>query len=158
MWTVVPLCYTFPANDARNTAWVEPNAARFPFTSALLRRVPGLRTALFSRLGPRTSLASHQGWAQLSNHVLRVHLALSVPAGGGAPPPCGIVCADEIRFHEQGKALVFDDSQLHSAFNLHASEARVVLIIDLARPAACAPGKAEKGGTAELEAFIKEFH
>jgi aspartyl/asparaginyl beta-hydroxylase (cupin superfamily) len=133
-----------------------------------------LRTALFSRLGPQTTLSTHQGWAQLSNHVLRCHLALSVPSAGAGgeggeggegagmrgalQPPCGLVVGDEIRFHAAGEVLVFDDSLMHSAFNLHASEARVVLIFDVARPAGAAPGSAEKGKTEELEAFIREFH
>ena len=77
---------------------------------------------------------------------------------GALQPPCGLVVGDEIRFHAAGEVLVFDDSMLHSAFNLHASEARIVLIFDVARPAGAAPGSAEKGKTEELEAFIREFH
>jgi hypothetical protein len=187
-WKVVPLCYSFPADDARHTVWVGANAERFPRTAALLRRVPGLRTALFSRLGPRTTLSPHQGWAQLSNHVLRLHLGLVVPgasdggecgkcSGGGdcsgdgdcggggigrgdlppSPPPCGVVVGDEIRFHAEGELLCFDDSLLHSAFNLSARP-RVVLIFDVARPDGCAPGSAAKGNTVELEEFIRSFH
>ena len=30
-------------------------------------------------MGPGTVLAAHRGWADLSNHVLRLHLALEVP-------------------------------------------------------------------------------
>lgn len=168
-WKVIPLCYSFPADDEKNTVWVDVNERRFPRTSSLLRSVPGLRTALFSRLGPNTSLASHQGWAQLSNHVLRCHVTLSLPTSefsttrsnlleSGPPKPCGIIVGEEIQYHELGKVIVFDDSLLHSAFNNHAIEHRVVLIVDIARPSSAPRGSAEKGKTEELEAFIREFH
>jgi hypothetical protein len=167
-WKVVPLCYSFPADDEKNTVWVEVNANRFPKTSSLLRALPGLRTALFSRLGPNTSLASHQGWAQLSNHVLRCHVTLSLPtteseretlnSSSNNNKYCGMIVGDEIQYHEIGKAIVFDDSLLHSAFNNHPSDHRIVLIVDIARPATAPRGSAEKGKTEELEAFIREFH
>ena len=47
-----------------------------PQTYDLLRQIPNIRTALFSRLGPQTTLSNHRGWADLSNHVLRIHLPL----------------------------------------------------------------------------------
>ena len=167
-WKVVPLCYSFPADDEKNTVWVDANEKRFPQTCALLRSIPGIRTALFSRLGPKTSLVSHQGWAQLSNHVLRCHISLSLPVSSpvlehnsndsfSGHPPCGIIVGEEIQYHEMGNVIVFDDSLLHSAFN-KSKENRIVLIVDIVRPATAPKGSAEKGKTEELEAFIKEFH
>ena len=38
-----------------------------------------MRTALFSRLEPNTTLGAHTGWADLANHVLRLHIPLVVP-------------------------------------------------------------------------------
>lgn len=154
-WKVIPFCYTFPADDPSATVWVESAAKLCPFTSALLKRIPGIRTALFSRLGPGTSLTSHQGWAQLSNHVLRCHLGLVVPEGERV---CGMCVDDEIAYHSPGQILCFDDSKIHSAFNHHATGTRTVLIFDVARPAGAAPGCATKGTTKELADFMAHFH
>jgi aspartyl/asparaginyl beta-hydroxylase (cupin superfamily) len=74
-----------------------------------------------------------------------------------SPPPCGVVVGDEILFHAEGELLCFDDSLLHSAFNL-STQPRVVLIFDVARPDGCSPGSADKGNTVELEDFIRSFH
>jgi hypothetical protein len=154
-WKVLPFAYTFPADDPAATVWLPAAEAACPFTAALLRRVPGLRTALLSRLGPATALVPHQGWANLSNHVLRVHLGLVVPGG---PHTCGVCVEDDLAYHTAGGLLVFDDAKVHSAFNHSGSEARVVLIIDIARPPCVAPGGATQGTTAELEEFLAKFH
>lgn len=155
VWRVVPFCYTFPAHDAGATRWVSSSCAALPRLAGTLRRIPGLRTALLSRLGPGTRLAPHSGWAELSNHVLRCHLPLLLPPR--APGSSGVVCGDEARAHEEGVFLCFDDSLVHSAFNDHATLPRVVLIIDIARPAGWAPGSATLGTSAELEGFVKYF-
>jgi len=61
-WTVFPLCHTFPANDVSARKWIEKTCNFVPQTTALLRSLgPTLRTALFSRLEPRTTLGSHTG-------------------------------------------------------------------------------------------------
>jgi len=156
-WRVLPFCYTFPADDLSARTWVAAACAACPRTSELLLGLgPGLRTALLSRLAPHTSLASHQGWAQLSNHVLRLHLPLCVP---GAEHGCsGVIVSDEIRYHKEGALMVFDDSQVHSAFNNHPSLPRMVLIVDIERPPHAAPGSATMGTTPELEAYIAAMH
>lgn len=53
-WSVFPLLHTFPASNVANSQWIEATTAHFPRTTALLRSVPNIRTALFSRLGPGT--------------------------------------------------------------------------------------------------------
>jgi hypothetical protein len=154
-WRVLPLVYTFPADNPSATTWVPAGVRACPFTASVLARLPGLRTALFSRLGPATALAPHTGWAPLSNHVLRCHLALVVPPG---EVTCGVVVGDEIRHHAPGRILVFDDAKPHSAFNHAGAADRVVLIFDLARPDTAPPGDATGGATAELEDFMAHFH
>lgn len=154
-WKVVPFLHTFPATDPSASAWVDKACAACPRTAALLRRIPGVRTALFSRMGPRTALNAHTGWAELSNHVLRVHLPLDVPpAAEGA---CGMIVDDEVRHHALGELIVFDDSHLHSAFNNHPTASRTVLIVDLLRPEGAPPGTATGGTTEELAAFVAYF-
>jgi aspartyl/asparaginyl beta-hydroxylase (cupin superfamily) len=158
-WRVVPFLHTFPATDASKSAWVEAAVRACPRTAALLKRIPTIRTALFSRMGPNTTLSPHTGWADLSNHVLRCHIPLDVPPPpDGAPQPvCGMTVDGETRFHEEGDVLVFDDSHLHTAFNLHPSLSRTILLVDLERPAGYPPGTATGGTTEELEAFMAYF-
>jgi aspartyl/asparaginyl beta-hydroxylase (cupin superfamily) len=154
-WRVFPFCYTFPGDDPSKTVWLQPAETACPRTAALLRRIPGIRTALLSRMGPKTSLATHQGWAMLSNHVLRCHLGLDVPADEANT--CGMVVEDEIRHHATGSVLIFDDSKHHSAFNNHSKATRVILIVDIARPPGLPLGGATGDATEELQSFIDYF-
>lgn len=154
-WKVMPFCHTFPANDPSKTTWLPDSLAAFPFTATLLQRIPGLRTALFSRMGPSTTLTPHQGWAALSNHVLRVHLPLYIPDEGSNP--CGLVVEGEVQHHRSGGFIVFDDSKTHFAFNKHKSENRFVLIFDLVRPPGLPLGTATGDMTAELTGLIDYF-
>lgn len=55
-WTVFPLLHTFPAYCPENSKWVGSTCARCPETVKLLKSIPTLRTALFSRLGPGTKV------------------------------------------------------------------------------------------------------
>ncbi|RYG43190.1 aspartyl/asparaginyl beta-hydroxylase domain-containing protein [archaeon] len=153
-WKVFPFCHTIPSNDPSAQVWL-PAATSCPATSALLRAIPGLRTALFSRMGPQTVLEPHTGWADVSNHVLRCHLPLYVPED--APDTCGIQVEDELRFHKKGQLLVFDDSKIHFAFNAHKSKPRYVLIFDIERPAHIHAGTATGSTTEELKGFIDYF-
>jgi hypothetical protein len=154
LWKVVPFLHTFPANDPGKSLWVEPAVRACPRTAALLRRLPTIRTALFSRMGPNTSLSPHTGWADLSNHVLRCHIPLEVPPGESV---CGITVDDETQFHAENEIICFDDSHIHSAFNNHESLSRTILIVDLERPAGAPAGTASGGTTEELAAFMDYF-
>lgn len=89
---VFPFVHTFPACDESRRTWIESTCSRCPTTSALLRRVPNIRTALFSRLGGGSRISGHRGWADLANHVLRCHLPLKVPSDG----PCGLWVNEEV--------------------------------------------------------------
>ncbi|CAM9599968.1 unnamed protein product, partial [Heterosigma akashiwo] len=128
-WKVFPFAYCFPADDESRLAWVEKTCSYCPKTVEVLKQIPGLRTALFSRLGPGTRLSTHTGWEDLANHVLRAHLGLRVPPGGR----CGLWVEGKVELHEARQINVFDDSKRHKAFNDSAEE-RLVLIVDLARP------------------------
>jgi len=153
-WKVVPLLYTFPAFDPSQSKWVESNCEQCPKTSALLKYIPGIRTALFSRMGCNTRLSCHRGWADLANHVLRCHLTLRVP---DEPDSCGLWVEGEIVHHVVGKLIVFDDSHNHKAFNASTTQDRIVLIFDMARPPNVPLGVAEKGHTEALDQFIGSF-
>ncbi|CAM9691963.1 unnamed protein product, partial [Phaeothamnion confervicola] len=153
-WTVLPFAHTFPAHDASRLTWVPSTCRRCPHTAALLASIPGLRTALLSRLGTGTRLSAHRGWADLANHVLRCHIPI-VPSGDVG---CGLWVEGARRRHRVGEVLVFDDSRLHRAFNESAVGGdRVVLIVDLVRPPSVPLGTAKGGHTAELDGLIDAF-
>jgi hypothetical protein len=154
-WTVFPLCHCFPANIIENRQWVHKTCAFVPQTVQLLQRHlgPVLRTALFSRLDPETTLEAHTGWADLANHVIRCHLPLVVPPGG----VCGTWVDGCIETHEEGRLLCFDDSKVHRAFNYSKGE-RIVLILDLARPNNLPLGTATGGHSDELDQFIAQMN
>jgi ornithine lipid ester-linked acyl 2-hydroxylase len=152
-WTVFPLLYTFPAYNESKITWVGSTCAALPETTALLKRIPNIRTALFSKLGPETELSSHTGWEDLANYVLRCHICLDIPQTG----LCGLHVEDEEQYHKNGHVLVFDDSKNHWAFNYSDTESRTVLIVDLMRPKHIPLGRATGGHTDELDSFMTWF-
>lgn len=157
-WTVFPLCHTFPASDVSKRKFIPLTCSFVPHTTKLLKSLgPLLRTALFSRLEPRTTLGAHTGWSDLANHILRVHIPLSVPAGNDNAGLCGTWVDGCVETHTDGRIISFDDSKTHRAFN-YTEEERVVLIVDIARPVDRFPmGTATGGHTDELEGFINQF-
>nr|WP_224788993.1 aspartyl/asparaginyl beta-hydroxylase domain-containing protein [Pandoraea terrae] len=103
------------------------NLARCPATAKALEGIPGLRTAFFSILSPGKHIPLHRG---PYNGVLRLHLALRVPA---ASDRCWIEI-DGTPYHWQaGRAVVFDDAYPHQVHN-DTPETRVVLFVDFERP------------------------
>jgi aspartyl/asparaginyl beta-hydroxylase (cupin superfamily) len=151
-WTVFPFLHTFPALDESRSRWISSTMAACPQTAALLKGVPNIRTALFSRLDAHTELKSHTGWSDLANYVLRVHVCLSIPA----LETCGLWVNGEIKYHAPGEVIVFDDSKSHMAFNNSDTE-RIVLIFDILRPLDVPLGTCIGGHTAELDGLMKKF-
>ncbi|MEO1693053.1 MAG: aspartyl/asparaginyl beta-hydroxylase domain-containing protein [Cyanobacteria bacterium J06631_6] len=98
-----------------------------PQTTRIIEQIPGMKTAFFSIMLPGKHIPEHRG---PYNGVLRCHLPLKVPA---AREQCGIRVDREIRHWEEGKAIVFDDSYPHEAWN-KTDEIRVVLFLDIVRP------------------------
>ena len=103
-------------------------------------------------MNSKMKLTAHQGWAALSNHVLRCHVALSIPEKNVS----GVWCAGQKRFHVQNDILVFDDSQVHSGFNL-SDKTRCVLIVDLLRPKDVPRGIATGKMTDKPQEYIDYF-
>jgi hypothetical protein len=179
-WTVFPFLHTFPALDISKKTFVDSTCNYCPKTIALLKRIPNIRTALFSRLGSGTELNPHTGWEDLANYVLRCHVTLIVPES----QLCGLWVDHVEQYHKTGKIIVFDDSKTHYAFNRDASSSetinekendlesrpiitsnasdrektdRIVLIIDILRPSHLPLGNARGGHTPELDNFISQF-
>jgi aspartyl/asparaginyl beta-hydroxylase (cupin superfamily) len=152
-WTVFPFLHTFPATDESKKSWIASTCAYCPQTCALLKQIPNIRTALFSKLGPSTKLSTHTGWEDLANYVLRCHIVLKMPRQGN----CGLIVDGQTCFHELNEIIVFDDSKLHRAFNHSNDDDRVVLIVDIMRPPHMPRGTAKGGHTAELDSFVDLF-
>lgn len=103
------------------------NRERCPKTVAALDLIPGVTTAFFSILAPGKALPAHRG---PYNGVLRYHLGLRIPA---SDERCAIRIDNETRSWGEGKALVFDDTYQHEAWN-RTPEWRIVLFVDFLRP------------------------
>lgn len=103
------------------------NTARCPKTAAMLRKVPGLRSAWFSILAPNYRIKPHRG---ITKGVLRSHLGLIVPQ---PPKLCRMVVGGERMHWYEGKCFVFDDSMLHQVWNKSDQE-RAILLFDFDRP------------------------
>jgi aspartyl/asparaginyl beta-hydroxylase (cupin superfamily) len=105
----------------------EQNCERCPETVRILKRIPDMKTAMFSILAPKKHIPEHRG---MWKGMLRYHLGLIIP---GAPGSCRIRVGQEVRNWEEGKSLVFDDSHMHEAWN-DSDSYRVVLFVDVLRP------------------------
>ncbi|MCB9888905.1 MAG: aspartyl/asparaginyl beta-hydroxylase domain-containing protein [Planctomycetes bacterium] len=103
---------------------IAPICARCPKSAAVLRTIPGLAMATFSRLAPGAHIATHTGWG---DRVFRFHLALVVPGD------CALRVGDEIRMWSEGICFGFDDTVPHEAWNRSERE-RWVLMFDVIRP------------------------
>jgi beta-hydroxylase len=98
-----------------------------PRTAALMREIPGMKTAMISILSPRKHILDHRGPYK---GVLRYHLGLIVPQDAEA---CRIRVGDDFRHWQEGKSLIFDDTFNHEVWN-DTDETRVVLFVDVMRP------------------------
>lgn len=142
-WKIIPLCVF--------GTW--KNADKFPILSQFLRSIPGLKLAGISKLGPKTKLLPHKGWAEHSNYHIRCHFGIDVPDG------CHVIVKDddsptaESQQHYNNNWLIFDDSKVHTAIN-NSNIPRIVLILDVVRPASVKRGTALGGDTQELLNFI----
>jgi hypothetical protein len=98
----------------------------YPHATQLLRRIPTVNYAAFSRLLPRSRLEPHQHYSPES---LIMHMALKVPSQGS-----GIrVAGESLTWRKPGDMIVFNDNQEHSAWNCSGRD-RVVLYVDFQQP------------------------
>ncbi|XP_032078465.1 aspartyl/asparaginyl beta-hydroxylase isoform X2 [Thamnophis elegans] len=79
----------------------------------------------YSVMHPGTHVWPHTG---PTNCRLRMHLGLVIPKEG-----CRIRCAEETRFWEEGKILIFDDSFEHEVWQ-DANAYRLIFIVDVWHP------------------------
>lgn len=104
-----------------------PSAERLcPRTVALLRRIPGLKAAMFAELPPGGKLNLHRDPYAGS---LRYHLGLATPNDGR----CFIEVDGQRYSWRDGEGVVFDESYLHCAQN-GSDRSRLILFCDIERP------------------------
>ena len=109
---------------------MEKNCEFCPKTTALIESIPGVTTAGFSALAPETEISPHVGY---TDAVLRCHLGLIVPqpveGQDSLLPTCALQVENKIYTWTPGRAFVFDDTKLHSAWN-YGDRTRFVLLLD----------------------------
>ncbi len=106
---------------------IPSNARRCPRTAEIVRRLPGVHSALFSILTAGASIPPHRGWAA---GVVRCHYPLVTPRDH---EQCAITVDDTRHAWREGEPFVFDDTRRHSVRNA-TDELRVVLIVDFEPP------------------------
>lgn len=104
---------------------VEANCRDCPDTAAVLQRIPGMTTGMFSILAPGAHLTPHRGPFK---GVMRYHLGIIVPD----EMACGIRVGSDVRHWREGSSLVFDDTHDHEAWN-KSDQIRAVLFVDFIR-------------------------
>ena len=121
-WSAFHLC--------RNGKIQEDNARKCPQTMRLLEHAPQpvqlnrTPSVMFSLLKSHTHIPAHVG---VSNVRLVTHIPLIIPE------KCGFRVGNQTRDWELGKAMVFDDTLEHEAWN-NSDKLRVVLIFDIWHP------------------------
>ena len=105
--------------------WQEANCAKAPKTTELMKKIPGITTAMFSILGPNKHIPPHNGFYK---GVYRYHLGLIIPKEG----ECYIVNGGKRYDWVEGEDVLFDDTYKHAVWN-KTEETRVVLFCDIFR-------------------------
>jgi aspartate beta-hydroxylase len=129
----------------------DANHALCPRTSAALDALPLVRIrgnapeVMFSVLTPGSHILPHRG---VTNTRAVCHLPLVVPEC------CALVVGGEEHVWREGRAVVFDDTYEHEAWN-RGSRARVVLIIDVWNPYLT---EAERDAVTALVEAIGDFN
>jgi len=126
------------------------NCASCPATTAALARLPLIHVrehgpeVLFSLFTPGTHLLPHCG---VTNARLVGHLPLVIP------DHCALSVAGEEHVWQESRAVVFDDTYPHEAWN-RSEQIRVVMIFDIWNPYLTEP---ERRALAELISAIGDF-
>ena len=105
----------------------QPSALEFcPYTTQLVRDIPGVKAVLFASLPPGARLPRHRDPYSGS---LRFHMGLITPND----PACFIEVDGE-RYHwRDGEAVMFDETFIHYAENA-TEQNRIILFADIERP------------------------
>eukprot|EP01102_Stenamoeba_stenopodia_P011387 TRINITY_DN3493_c0_g1_i1.p1 TRINITY_DN3493_c0_g1~~TRINITY_DN3493_c0_g1_i1.p1 ORF type:complete len:268 (+),score=53.82 TRINITY_DN3493_c0_g1_i1:188-991(+) len=109
--------------------FLNENCKQCPNTVKLLKDIPEIRMAGFSRLLPKTDILPHVGFTGRAYGSLAFHLGLSIPQRG-----CGLKVGHQIHhWRKPGEVVIFDDTFPHCAWNKSEHE-RIILYIDFKIP------------------------
>ena len=103
---------------------IEANCALCPQTTRAIENIPQLKTAAFSLLSANTHIPPHRGDV---DSFYRCTLGLIIP------PDSEIKAIGESRSWQPGKAMLFQDTVVHEAWN-HSDSDKLVLIVDFVKP------------------------
>jgi aspartyl/asparaginyl beta-hydroxylase (cupin superfamily) len=110
---------------------VPGNVDKCPELTRLVKKIPGMQSAMISILAPGAYIPPHSDPAK---GVIRYHLAFKVPEDR---ENCFIEVMDNgtpLRYcWEEGKGVMFDDAYVHWVQN-HTDGWRVILFMDILRP------------------------
>ncbi len=130
---------------------IDANYERYPRTAAIIERIPGLISAMFSVHQPGAHLPEHAG---VTKGMLTCHLSLDVPDGD-----CAIRVEDVTHQWREGEWFIFDDTRRHEAWN-RTDRPRLNLLVHVKRPL--------RGGGRVVQwlfdkgirqtPFVKDFH
>jgi aspartyl/asparaginyl beta-hydroxylase (cupin superfamily) len=118
-WQVIPLIM--------NGTKIEKYCSHFQRLIEIVNSVSGIVTVVISKLKYDSWIAPHNGYENYADKILRYHLGLIIPEGD-----LGFRVNSSIKYWENGKSFIFDDSLIHSAWNF-TKEDRYILIIDFIR-------------------------
>ena len=125
------------------------NSNDFPFLKNIILNNDYIDLVCFSKLGKKTILIPHQGWAMTANVCIRSQLGLIVPE------KCGVWVEGEKKSIENCTWISFDESKYHSAFNQSESD-RIVLLIDVKKPTFIQTGKSQVTNPEYMNKYIIE--
>ena len=103
------------------------NCNRCPETTRLVEQIPELNSAFFSIMEAGAEIPRHRG---VTKAFLTCHLGVVVPEDR---LNCGIEVHDQTCNWEAGRAIVFDDTFEHEAWN-RTEQDRVILLLQFKRP------------------------
>ncbi len=105
---------------------IDRNCAKCPKTTAIVNKIPGMKTAVFSILSPKMHIPNHRGPYK---GVLRYHLGLVIPEPANK---CRIRVGDLVRHWKPGESMILDDTINHEVWN-ECDSPRAILFIDFMR-------------------------
>lgn len=105
--------------------WLSNNCKMAPKTTAILKEIPEVTTAMFSILEPRKRIPPHYGFYK---GIYRYHLGMIIPKEGD----CYLINGGDKYFWKEGEGVLFDDTFQHEVWN-KSNELRVVLFCDVYR-------------------------
>ena len=121
--------YSYISKGTKNQNFIN----NFPFTNSLLDKITDIGEIMydlpfsytfFSRLSPLSSIAPHYGPCNIR---LRIHLGIDIPQN------CFIKVANQERYWEEGKCIIFDDTYSHEVKN-ESTNFRTILLLDIWHP------------------------